>query len=262
MTTEFAIAKYPTPILNVADFKAIFGGSDGASLPVDEQGLLREIEMVALPGTLFTIQEACSELIYRIQCKEYPGDKLFVDKRFLIPSKDFFIKDKTLPSKASILEKLSYSLGLPYIWGGNWSQGVPQLLQFYPPQKKLDEKTRALWSLKGLDCSGLLYEATEGLTPRNTSGLVSFGTSLPIAGKSAHEIKSLAKPLDMIVWKGHVVLVFDEQTAIESRAGFGVVQTSLLSRLVEIMQERTPANSWTSSDGTKSFVLNRWHPEA
>lgn len=253
-----AIAKFPTPILNVADFKAIFGGRDGASLPKDSQGLVRQIEMIALSGTVFEIQEKCTDLIYRIRLSDYKSDQLFVDQRFLDIYKELPCTPKCAPPHRIILQRLSSLIGLPYIWGGNWSQGIPQMLKFYPPQKKIDETTRSLWSFKGVDCSGLLYEVTDGFTPRNTSELIFFGRSLPVLGKSASEIQKILKPLDMIVWKGHIVLVLDEQTAIESRAGFGVIKTPLLSRLLEIMQERKPANAW---DASNPFVIQRWHPE-
>jgi len=259
---ELAIAKIPTPILNVCDFKSIFGGSNGCSLPLDAQGLLRAVEMIALPGTLLHLLESKGDMIYRVAYPDYPADELFVDSRFLQPATiESSQKKAALPSCPVILERLASLEGHPYIWGGNWGSGIPQLLHYYPPQQKLDEKMRTIWTLQGVDCSGFLYEATEGFTPRNTSQLVRFGTSLPIQGKSAQEIIKLLKPLDMIVWRGHVVFVFDHQTAIESRHRFGVVKTSLLSRLFEIMQERAPANAWDSQATTPHFVINRWHPE-
>ncbi|HPE85225.1 MAG TPA: hypothetical protein PLO43_03500, partial [Chlamydiales bacterium] len=80
----------------------------------------------------------------------------------------------------------------------------------------------------GVDCSGLLYEASYGLTPRNTSELISFGEE--------RSLENL-QPLDLLVWKGHVVIVLDPYHTIESRLGKGVVITPLADRLSEIERE-------------------------
>ena len=130
------------------------------------------------------------------------------------------------------------------------------MLDFYPPSKALDEKTLVTWTFQGLDCSGLLYLATDGCTPRNTSQLVTFGKSLSIKGKSPLEIQKLVKPLDIIVWKGHVIIVLNPEQTIESRAGFGVIVYNFLSRLQEVMDihQKIPLNRWDPS----GFVINRW----
>ena len=65
--------------------------------------------------------------------------------------------------------------GTPYVWGGNWSSGIPEMVHFYPPKSPLDEKTERYWNLKGIDCSGLLYQTSGGATPRNTSQLIYYG---------------------------------------------------------------------------------------
>ncbi len=114
---------------------------------------------------------------------------------------------------------------------------------------------RTLWALKGVDCSGLLYEATDGFTPRNTSDLVHYGSPVSIENKSVGEIQRIVKPLDLIVWKGHVVIVVDSEKTIESRHLHGVVIAPLKERLEEVLQTRTPKNSW--SDGNH-FVIRRW----
>ena len=146
-------------------------------------------------------------------------------------------------------------VGLPYIWGGNWSAGVPALLALYPPSDEITETMRAIWSLKGVDCSGLLYEATDGFTPRNTSELVYYGTPVAIENKSISAIQKMVRPLDLIVWKGHVVIVLDAEKTIESRHKHGVVITPLKERLEEVLQTRTPKDAWV--DGNH-FVIRRW----
>jgi hypothetical protein len=143
------------------------------------------------------------------------------------------------------------------------------MLTFYPPScplSQIDPLTYHNWTMNGFDCSGLLYYATNGATPRNTSDLIQdrFGINLPIQGKTPQEILPLLQELDAIVWKGHVVLVFDKKTAIESRAKKGVVKSPLEIRLHEIIHDlgKTPANSWDSAENKQAcFVIKRWHPD-
>ena len=62
--TRFAVAKFPTPILNTPNFCEIFGGSDGVSLPIDPKGLLRAIDHSRLKQNLRFLPNAIS----RISC--------------------------------------------------------------------------------------------------------------------------------------------------------------------------------------------------
>ena len=262
--TSFAVAKTAAPILNTASFESIFSGS---ALPLDKQGLLRAVETVVFPRTKMEILEKCSSHIVRVRIpQDYPyGDNLYVDRRFLKEAnRSTLERPLRLPSPNIILKRLEKLLGQRYIWGGN-VLGVPELAAFYPPDKPLDQLdplTHDTWHLQGVDCSGLIYLATNGATPRNTSGLVTFGEPVPIANLSCAEIILKLKPLDAIVWKGHVVFVLNTTQTIESRAGFGVIAANLYQRLIEIMQERKPANEWNQSIVRENaFVVRRWHPE-
>ena len=261
---SFAVAKTAAPILNTASFEAIFSGS---SLPLDDQGLLRAVETVVFPGTKMEILEKYSPHIFRVRIpQDYPyGDNLYVDRRFLKEAnRSTLERPLRLPSPNIILKRLEKLLGQRYIWGGNVF-GVPELAAFYPPDKPLDQLDPFIhdtWHLQGVDCSGLIYLATNGATPRNTSSLVTFGEPVPIANLSCAEIILKLQPLDAIVWKGHVVFVLNANQTIESRAGFGVIATNLYQRLTEIMQERKPANEWNQSIvGANVFVVRRWHPK-
>jgi cell wall-associated NlpC family hydrolase len=69
---------------------------------------------------------------------------------------------------------------MPYIWGGNSPIGSLRMLDLYPTNQAIDDLTRAKWTMAGFDCSGLLFWATDGYTPRNTSKLMMFGTGLDI----------------------------------------------------------------------------------
>ncbi len=274
---RYAVALTPTPVLNTSDFAAVFGGRDGKTLQTDSCGLIRAVEFTALPGTVFRIEAALErdgQHIFRVTTTDYPYPAktgYFIDSRFVATSHtEPPPRPRRLPAREAILACLLGAEGQRYIWGGNVCAGVPELLRFYPPAAttRLDPATRERWELKGLDCSGLLYEATDGYTPRNTSALVAFGQGVPIAGRSAAEIARMVEPLDLITWSGHVLIVLDRQRVIESRLdckgkGGGVRVRPLAEVLDEIMATRVPFNDYTPGEqGRKGFVIRRWYPEA
>jgi len=106
------------------------------------------------------------------------------------------------------------------VWGGNDPYGISKMLQIYPPAAEIHALKRQQWQLEGVDCSGLIYSATSGYTPRNTSWLVDYGTSLDIAGKNLNQIIPMLEPLDIIVWRGHMLVVYSETETIESAVSF------------------------------------------
>jgi uncharacterized protein YycO len=77
-------------------------------------------------------------------------------------------------------------------------------------------------------------------------------------GMDAKQISETVQPLDLIVMKGHVVIVLDNQTTIESTPDKGVHKTDLLSRIISIIKQHEPVNDWESSSG-KRFVIRRWY---
>lgn len=209
----------PTPVLYTGSFSEVFGGVSGTGLLLDEYHQIDPVEFVALSGTVFHIVGVLSDneqLIYQVTSSEYPYETdrgYYIDARFVdtywVPLGELGAREKSLPSREAILEHLHSSLGLPYIWGGDVPTGVPKLLEYYPPKASVPDELRAKWTLRGVDCSGLLYAATDGATPRNTSSLVSYGTGLTVAGKTAVEIVALLQPLDILAWKGHTLIVLD-----------------------------------------------------
>lgn len=216
--SSFCIAKTPTPMLNTPEFQQVFGSK---VLPLDKKGLLRSLEMIALPGTKFEIHQKIGPYTLEVTTQDYPT-KTFIDARFVSPaSANTPERAKVLPSPDLILDRLKSALGLPYVWGGNYRQGIPEILSLYQSPSPTE-----LHTLAGLDCSGLLYEATGGYTPRNTSELLKFG----------EEISSIEKikPLDILVYPGHVIILLDQGTTIESRYGHGVVLANLSNRLAEL----------------------------
>ncbi len=270
---EYGVAQNATPVLSTPDFKAVFGGAGGAALKTDRCGQVRELEYIALPGTVFTILKKLSSVsgtIYQVETDEYSAPantRLYVDSRFLRTGRTAAAQRQTvLPSRAAVTSVLTAAVGSSYVWGGNVLAGVPELSEWFYKSIRAEERGRLI--LAGLDCSGLLYYATEGWTPRNTAQLLMYGEGVAIVGKSSGEIIQLLQPLDLIVWNGHVVIVLDRQTAIESRlecgkpSNGGVMMTSLSKRVAEIMRTRNPVNAWP--DGKKRndiFVVRRWYGE-
>ncbi|HEY3250933.1 MAG TPA: peptidoglycan endopeptidase [Ignavibacteria bacterium] len=263
----YAVAKEPTPVLNTPDFVGVFGGVEGISVKTDDQGLIREMEYVALPGTVFSLLgefDHGTYKIYKVEISEYKyNTELYVDSRFLeLYEKKPPPRKCVLPSMEEIYKYLDNAVGASYIWGGNCIKGIDKLLELYKPKGDITDKTKTCWSLKGVDCSGLMYEATNGWTERNTSKLVNFGEPVEIEGLSAEEIKTKLKPFDMMVWNGHVIYVYDENTAIQSGLSKGgVVKTDLLETLQKLIKERTPVNDYNAYTGDR-FVVRRWYPES
>ena len=249
------------PVLNTPDFAGSFGGT----VRLDPCRGVRPIEFIALPGTLFTVQgelKRSGATILRVTTRDYPYPSktgLFVDARFVKPATGTVTeRSRHLPSLEEIQKRLLAALGKPYVWGGNVKDGVPLLREYYPQGDPL----------AGVDCSGLLYEATDGFTPRNTSTLTSYGDPVAVAGLSAEAIARKLEPLDLLVWKGHVMMVLDEDSVIESRMGCGgkqsgVMMTPKLELLKGIMKTRSPADRFPEgSAGDRSFVVRRWFPRA
>lgn len=261
---KYAIAVINTPVLNTSDFESVFGGSEGKRVKTDNKGLIREMEFIALPNTVFEVLEETvkgDHSIFRIRTDDYPynSSDLFIDSRF-VKTMDTLPESriKTIPVREEIISSMNFLNGYQYMWGGNCADGIEQLLEFYKPSDEINNNTRDNWILKGVDCSGLLYQATNGSTPRNTSSLITYGSGVDIAGKKAVQIAELLQPLDLIVWSGHVIIVLDQNTVIESTPDLGVHKSDLTVRLKNILKERTPVNDWGSSD-KKRFVVRRWY---
>ena len=267
-SSSYAVARMPTPLLNTSDFRSSFGGPSGTTIPLNAFNLLKSVESVAFQGSKFKVLEELSQHIVRASTREYPYQDVYVDRRFL----DFVQTEpaerpRSMPTIPTILDTLHSLVGTRYIWGGTWPSGIPSLLDYYPPQidvSQLNPLIADTWQLKGVDCSGLLHYATDGDTPRNTSQLVHYGKPVSIEGKNPEEIVENLNDLDLIVWKGHVVIVWDSSLSIESLLGHGVIKQSLIKRIEEIMYEkkRTPVNEYGARPELgDQFVVRRWHPD-
>lgn len=256
---RYAIAVGPTPVLNTPAFREVFGGA----LKLDPCKGVRPIEFIALTGTLFRIEEELENegvTVYRVTSRDYPyrsAAGYFVDARFVEILKTGADaareRPRALPELPEVQRRLLAALGKPYVWGGNVKDGVPLLRELYPRADPL----------AGVDCSGLLYEATDGFTPRNSSALASFGAAVPVAGLSADEIARELQPLDLIAWKGHVMVVLDRDSVIESTMGCrgkgGVHMSPLRDAVRRLMLSRKPMDANPQGGaGARGFVVRRW----
>lgn len=231
----FFVAIKPVPILNQASFADVFS----LDLPFDDYNLVRALEMIAYPGSVFKVIRKCSEYILEVQTAEYPTlHPLFIDKRFGIMQKTRPLERKSkMPPVHKILKHIKSRIGMPYIWGGNIGTGIPDLLKYYPPQKKLMPFELDTWVFRGLDCSGLLYEALHGSIPRNTQDLLFIGKSVSIKNLSWKEIAQVLRRLDLIIWKGHILIVVDDKKIIESKHGWGGVCLTNVSERLKYLKE-------------------------
>lgn len=267
------IAEKPTPLFNSPDLDYLFGMEDGKSLPLDKLGLFRPLEMIAFPGMVFeTIEKVQgNDTILKVKTPSYP-DPVYVDKRLLKAIPSMLKYSPELPSITTLKNALVDRIGLPYVWGGNISDGLEDFYSLYPPKGKISPELESIWKFKGLDCSGLLFDITSGKTPRNTSELLHFGKPImnpshdifhctfsqtPFFSSPVRCIEQLLMPLDLLVWKGHVVIVLDKRHIIESNHSLGgVIVLDLKQRLEQIMQERKIP---THDGGHRfDFTIRRW----
>lgn len=263
--TLYAVAIFPTPVLNTPDFESVFGINEGRELNLSN-GQINELEFVALPNTVFTIEETYirdSIEILKVTTKDYPYQNstgYFIDSRFIEKKTNRpHERIKTLLDKKTIIKHLLSLKGVKYVWGGNFSNGVSEMLTFYKPSVNLARDIKDKWMLKGVDCSGLLYEATNGFTPRNTESLFDFGSPVKIEELTAEEIVGKLKPLDIIVYKRHVIIVLDSKKTIESAPLEGVHTKNILDVLKNLMTDKIPADKYMHGINAGFFVVRRWH---
>ena len=274
----FLQALLPTPVYSVPDIISLYySDSDWSSpeLKLDAKGHMRELEFIALPGTKFVVKQVLRYdwgVVYEVTTRDYSSARsIYVTADFVTPCAESTPeRSYEMPERAVILQRLRRLVGEPYCWGGNYSPGIEKLLELYPLGDKAEDETfmcrfRGKWALDGVDCSGMLYEATDGSTPRNTSELVNYGKAVAVAGLNAREIADRLKPLDLLVWNGHVVVVFDKDKVIESRPRYpdghpgGVRIQRLLPRLEELLQTRMAVDDYLRDNTDKKrFVVRRF----
>ena len=278
----YAVAKFPTPVFNTPDIEDIFKlNSEYEKKLMDDCYNVKKLEFIAFTGTVFTINATLTKnnlKILKVSTDEYPypgkGD-YFIDARFvkIAESKVAPAKRKIkLPSRKQIIRSLLRMKGQRYTWGGNYYDGITKLEDFYGfMDSRFSPKVIDRLLFKGVDCSGLLYQSTDGYTPRNTSKLLSYGEGIKISGLSPDQIIDKVKPLDLILWKGHMMIILGEDKIIDSRIDYdesqpgcqgGVRVYNLRTQLREILATKIALDEpeYLIQNGKKTFVIRRWYP--
>lgn len=273
----YALTKIPTPLYrmpkdDLAIHKLLAASSSSTGLKLDQQNLIRELAVVLPPQTPVTIiaeYKIDGYTYYLVRTREFDsgaGSKhgYFLDARFVKKTdqkpEELIVP---LPSRDQIISNLLATQGSAYVRGGSRYQGLSQMESFFPSQTPLSSIHKKQKNLNGVDCSWLLREANKGNTPRNTRQLLNVGNPVSIEGLWINQIIAQVKPLDIIVRDGHVVIILDQDRAIESRRrpNFkGWVEiTKLKDRLTEILKTRKPVNNYENSplNKNKKFVIRR-----
>ena len=230
---RYAVSVSPTVMYNAANIFAPYDVSDGVLESRDEDGLVTQVQAQAVPGTGWEIvgEETVSGMrVYNAKNLEFwqaPDTQYFIDARAVELTDDKPpLRDVLIPGADDLQRKLLevHNLNsqdkIHYVWGGNTLEGIPAHKEWYGSGVDLDslsDRDKKQFLIQGLDCSGLLYHITNGAAPRACYWLKNFGDSVPIQGKSAKSITETLRPLDMILFQGHVALVMDKDSTIEMR---------------------------------------------
>jgi len=254
--SKYVITSTYSPVFNKEDIFKILSELP-EEVQTDKKGLIPEIEFIAPPGTEFEILGKIPQKDFTIlKIKPVGKDETYyIDSRFLEPGRKNISGEKL--TEEEIIRNLKSLTGYPYEYGGSIANGVWKLESMYKIEG-LDEK----WKPKGLDCSGMIFQATDAMTPRTSTEMVTeFGEGLEIEGRDLDEILEMLKPLDIIGYPGHVFIALDKESVIESSPKKGVRILNAESRLKSLMKERKPVNTITPENKSKSFVIRRWYKE-
>ncbi len=253
---KFAIAALPTPIFNDPSLDEFLGHKNG-SLSINQKGRLAYLEMIAFEGTFFSVHEAVTSYVYRVTTEEYPAQyPLYVDCRSLKSIPEIPTQKKTCPPKEKILEILLLQKGRPYLWGGNLGKPLSIMQDWYPSPFPLSPYEQMVKTFNGIDCSGLIYLASGGYTPRNTSAMVGFGRAVQIERKPYSSWN--LQPLDLILDLGHVAIVIDDTWSIQSKEKMGVFLIRTKDLIDSLLRRKTPKDHWDSIEMDEIFHIRRF----
>ena len=221
---KYWITKSVAPIIYTSKFSDTFYWTWVWPI-LDEYEQIDPVQSVLFSWTTVIIEDELYDrdnLIYKIQLNEIPWYfDSYIDARFINTySTQPPERNIILPSKEEIINNLKLQVWHQYIRWGVMPTWVPELSQYYNPIINLPYYVENKLILKWFDCSWLLHYSTNWFTPRNTGGLIVFWTWLHIAWLNSDDIMKLLKPLDIIVWKWHVMIVIDEENLIESRLDY------------------------------------------
>lgn len=269
------------PVFNAPDLDIYYGqeiiGNERkyGRLKLDEWGQIDEVAGHVFPGEILTVKEKVYNRVLGRDVYKVIGDNEFYqsEKTSYYVDGIFFNADEgvnsdrfPLLSKEEVLANLEVfsSSNAPYVWGGMNLDGCPMVLDEYVFDFDTDlEMRKAIGA--GFDCSGMIYSAHKNPNgPRNTSQMVMAGRSIDIEGKSFDEILSIIQPLDIIVWRGHVLIFLrDDGTCVDSRWDgpdvWGGVRVSSFDEVVLYLNSigRFPINEFNEDNLKTGFVIKR-----
>jgi hypothetical protein len=269
----YSMAERFTPIFWSLDYPDHFGRKD-RKITKDEWDQIPSTETILLPWSIIKWIAIVHDGVIKILTNEYKSNyPLYTDICFLgnISTEELPERNISLPPTDVILSKLRSQVDKPYIWWGNSPDPIVEMLQYNENPNKDDyDKITLNW----FDCSGLLYWATDGYTPRNTSELMNFWECVEIEWKNTDEILTSLKPLDIIVWQDywHCMIVLDNDEVIESTVSWqpGEIYTKnngvrirkiweTLEQLIYGTHPRIPKNTYIKkSSPDNTFYIRRW----
>ena len=194
---------------------------------LDKRGHPRAFEITLLPGMVGEIiDEPLDGDTFLIRFPFYPSP-VYVLKNHVSFTKGLY--EANFLNLDEQLNRLKSCLGRAYLWGGNHLGKTQFFKKHFNLEKKTIREERAI-ELDGIDCSGLLFYATNFKTPRNTKDLQTYGES----------VKDIAyiRPLDLILTKGHVMIVLDNSRVIQSKQNRGVFVSSLRVELFKLFRKK------------------------
>ena len=274
----YATTLLPTPLYRLnkknVDINFIMWGEWTTGILFDSANTIDQLGVVIpkwSPVTLIDKVQTWSYTYYEVRTREFDwwygeDEAFYLDARF-IEKKDKKPNEviNPLPDISTIYKNLLSAVDSHYIWWGSYYQGIPEINEFYPTPEtvKLTKDEQEYKLLKWVDCSWLLWQATNGYTPRNTSWLLTFWESVNITWNTINQIINKVEPLDLIVRKWHVIIILSNEYAIESiwkeNFEWGVEIVKLKERLEDIFTRRQPVNEWNESTlpNKEKFVIRR-----
>ena len=274
----YATTILPTPLfwLNKkdVDINKIMGWEWTTWLMLDSSNTIDQLSIVLpkwTPITLINKVENGKFTYYEVRTRDFDvwygeKDAYFLDSRFIEKKekKPDEVINK-LPDMSSIFKTLLAAVDSQYIWWGSYYQWIPEINKLYPTP---DDVKLSTWEqqykiLQWTDCSWLLWQATNWYTPRTTRTLLTFWNSVPISWDNVEQIIKKVKPLDLIVWAWHVIIILSDEYAIESiwKANFEwwVEIVNLKDRLEDVFTRRMPVDDWSKSSlpDKQKFVIRR-----
>ena len=152
----YAVARSATPVFNTPEIPAFYlvDGKRRQTLQDDCQ-IVKELETIAFPGTVFRVEEELKRggmTVLKVTTEDYPypsASGYYIDADGVAPMNARPPeREKRLPSKREVIEKMRGMVGSRYTWGGNLHGGlererIRKYLDVAATDGKIVNRTRA-----------------------------------------------------------------------------------------------------------------------